>query len=71
MTPEISIKTLIDRYSYQTNIYKSYMYFPLQKEIKKKWDEKNQEAIADAVKNLDEHDKVSKSLMMNIYHILQ
>lgn len=30
----------------------------LQKERKKKWDEKNQEAIAEAVKQLDEFDKV-------------
>lgn len=29
-----------------------------QKERKKKWDEKNQEAIAQAVKQLDEFDKV-------------
>lgn len=46
----------------------------MQKERKKKWDEKNQEAIANGVKKLDEFDKVpntascfsySESLMMN------
>lgn len=35
------------------------MYFSLQKERKKKWDDKNQEAIADGVKKLEEFDKVS------------
>lgn len=32
--------------------------FPGQKERKKKWDEKHQAAIAEAVKLLDEFDKV-------------
>lgn len=47
----------------------------MQKERKKKWDEQNQEAIANGVKKLDEFDKVanpascffySQSSMMNV-----
>lgn len=36
--------------------------FTLQSERKKKWEEKNQEAIAKAVKHLDEFDQVVEVL---------
>lgn len=36
----------------------------LQKERKKRWDEKNQEAIAEAVKQLDEFDKVDNTWVL-------
>lgn len=39
----------------------------LQKERRKKWDEKNQEAITEAVKQLDEFDKV---LHLYTYHFI-
>ena len=39
--------------------YASFLIFLGQKERKKKWDEKHQEAIAEAVKCLDEFDKVA------------
>lgn len=37
----------------------------MQKERKKEWDEKNQEAIAEAVKQLDDFDKVVNTLAYN------
>lgn len=38
----------------------------MQKERKKRWDEKNQEAIAEAVKQLDEFEKVMNALVIAI-----
>lgn len=40
----------------------------LQKERRKKWDEKHQEAIAEAVKNLDEFDQVLE-YSINFFHV--
>lgn len=41
-----------------------------QKERKKKWDEKNQEAIAEAVKQLEEFDKVVPTNSLFYYLIV-
>lgn len=42
-------------------IFVIFKLFCVQKEREKRWDEKNQEAIAEAVKQLDAYDKVGAS----------